>query len=412
MIFEQAYQNRLLAFILRSDRFLVMHRGLIEPSFFARKEQQKICQAGLLYFDKYKKLINRKDLEFLTIQNEMSDEEVSFIQNGINEIYHEELEGSDFLSDELVEFSSWRALDNATMEYSLMKQNGYSLEDAHRLFSNAIRVGDSKREEDLDFYDDVDSWIKIDQIRRIPTGYDFLDELLKGGVQLGRLVVFLAPPKARKTTFLLNLGARAIRNGFNVVHFSLETPKAEIAQKYACINFNLTEEELLLIPDSVKEKIKNMKSKWGKLKIEKYYMRRANVQALESYLMGLDFRPDVMIVDYATLLAPSRKHDAARFEYGSIIEDLKGLTDEMKIVCYTAWRTTKEGSRRNLIEGVDATETYEIAAASDLIMSINRDEEDIENGTLRLYISDTRICQDKQIFTMKIDSDRFRIERI
>jgi len=314
MIFEQAYQNRLLAFILRSDKFLATHRELIESSFFARKEQKKICQAGLLYFDKYKKLINRKDLEFLAIRDDMSDEEVSFIQNEINEIYREKLEGSDFLSDELVEFSSWRALDNATMEYSLMKQNGYSLEDARRLFSKAIRVGDSKREKDLDFYDDINSWMKVDKIKKIPTGYDFLDELLKGGVELGRLMTFLAPPKSRKTTFLLNLGAKAIRQGFNVVHFSLETPKAEIAQKYACINFNLTEEELFLIPDSVKEKIKNMKSKWGKLKIEKYYMRRANVQALESYLMGLDFCPDVMIVDYATLLAPAHKHDAARFE--------------------------------------------------------------------------------------------------
>ena len=60
------------------------------------------------------------------------------------------------------------------------------------------------------------------------------------GFQKGDMVLVAARPSMGKTTFVLNLAQHAaLREGKNVVIFSLEMPKEQLAYKLLCSEANV-----------------------------------------------------------------------------------------------------------------------------------------------------------------------------
>ena len=84
----------------------------------------------------------------------------------------------------------------------------------------------------------TDALKRFELINRSPitTGWDRMDEIVKGGLGKNELGVVIAPTGAGKSMVLVHLGAQAIKAGKNVVHYTLELADTVVASRYdSCI---------------------------------------------------------------------------------------------------------------------------------------------------------------------------------
>ena len=66
----------------------------------------------------------------------------------------------------------------------------------------------------------------------IKSGWDEIDQITHGGIGRGELGVVIAPTGAGKSMALVHLGAQAMLNGLNVVHYTLELMDTVVASRY------------------------------------------------------------------------------------------------------------------------------------------------------------------------------------
>ena len=66
---------------------------------------------------------------------------------------------------------------------------------------------------------------------RIPTGFQFLDELTYGGFKSGNLVILAARPTVGKTAVMVQMAVTATRAGFPATIYSLEMENNELVQR-------------------------------------------------------------------------------------------------------------------------------------------------------------------------------------
>ena len=118
----------------------------------------------------------------------------------------------------------------------------------------------------------------------ISTGIWQIDELLKGGIRRKELGTILAQWQHGKSTVLTIIGANCYNKGYKVIHLVLEDFWLDIQKQYR----------------NILEKNEN-----GKLWLMDCVSKTPKLYELEDLIN--DYRPDVVIIDYAELLQGSYK---------------------------------------------------------------------------------------------------------
>jgi len=314
-----------------------------------------------------------------------------------------------YVKDKTLDFCRKQALKAALTEaVEQMQAEKYEL--IVESIKKAVTVGTTPSL-GLDFFQDTESRFQRLQRNPIATGIEALDrkDILNGGLGAGELGVVVANTGVGKSHFLVMLGANALRNGVDVLHYTMELSESLVGIRY---DSNLCDMDSNLVIENKEEVIKRYEGmKTGRLIIKEFPTSMATIYTLRAHIERLDikgFRPGLILIDYADVMRSTRQFDSLRHELKLIYEELRGFASEKKIPIWTASQSNKEGSTAEIVDLSNMAEAYGKAMVADVVLSISRRSHEKATGAGRLYVAKNRAGRDGLCYSALIDTARSR----
>lgn len=202
------------------------------------------------------------------------------------------------------------------------------------------------------------------------------------------------------------MGKHAVMQGKKVLHVTLELNEEYLGQRYASIFTGIEpgaiykhEQKIIDIAEALP----------GDLVI-KYHPARmitANtIMADIKHLEHIDFKPELLIVDYADLMRSTEAGEKRYQDQGIVYEELRGLAGELEIPCWTASQVQRAGMNDEIIEADKIAESYAKIMGSDFVFSISRKLSDKLAKTARVHVIKNRFGTDGVTFGAEADFER------
>lgn len=312
-----------------------------------------------------------------------------------------------YVKDKALDFCRKQAL-KAALEQAVDQMQAERYEQIVEIIKKAVCVGTASSI-GHDFFKDFEARFIPNRRVCVATGLAELDhrDVLNGGLGKGELGVVVAPTGVGKSHFLVMLGANALRNGIDVLHYTFELSETQVGVRY---DSNLCDINSNLIIEN-KEGIlaRYNESKLGRLIIKEYPTSTATIYTLRSHIERLavhGFYPGLIIVDYADVMRSTRQFDSLRHELKLVYEELRGYSAEKGIPLWTASQSNKEGSSSDIVDLSNMSEAYGKAMVADVVLSISRKAYEKASGWCRLFIAKNRAGRDGIVYNTQIDCAR------
>jgi len=316
-----------------------------------------------------------------------------------------------YVKDKSLEFCRKQALKKA-LESAVdqMQENKY--ESIVETIKKAVQVGTAPSV-GHDFFNEMDA--RFTKLKRdtIPTRLAELDkkEILNGGSGKGELLCVVGASGSGKSHWLTMIGANALREGKNVLHYTFELSETAVGIRYDSNLCDIDSNEVMDRKDEVVAKYKDMNL--GRLYIKEYPTNTASIYTIKSHIERLDlkgFKPDLVIIDYADIMRSSRQFDSLRHELKLVYEELRGLAMEIGIPIWTASQSNKEGANSEVIDMTNMSEAYGKAMICDVIVSVSRRPHEKASGWGRLYVAKNRAGRDGLVYPIKMNTAKSMFE--
>ncbi len=261
-----------------------------------------------------------------------------------------------------------------------------------------------------EYYNNVDN--------KIPFNIEIMNKVTKGGCTKKTLNVVQAGINVGKTTWLINMADQYLDQGLNVVYFTLEVAEQVIRERAdACINDICFDDLRALSKIAYLGKIAAIRKKTkGSFKIKEFPTGSAHVghlrHALNEMKLKEGFVPDVIIVDYLTLMLSSILPGSAKGNsntyYTSVAEELRGLMVEFNVVGWTAAQFNRDGQDKEEIQMKDMGLAIGIAATADFMVALMSPEELSKMGKALGKILKNRYANKAAIlrFMLNLNNDK------
>ena len=112
---------------------------------------------------------------------------------------------------------------------------------------------------------------------------------------------------------------------------------------------------------------------------------------------------DLVIVDYADLMAPDYRNENPIENSKEIYIGLRALASEFDCAMLTATQTNREGAKAQTATMTHVAEDFNKIRTADLVISINFTEDERNAGEARLYFAASR--NQESGFTVRIKQD-------
>ncbi len=316
---------------------------------------------------------------------------------------------SEYIKDTALDFCKKQKLQEAMIKSVPLLQKS-SFDEVAKIINDALKLGTSN---DLGYDYMVDFERRFEKKSRDPisTGWSAMDSISKGGIGKGELGVVIAPTGAGKSMVLVHLGAAALKEGKNVVHYTLELADTVVASRYdSCITgYHLN--ELSVFKEQIYDKLRDLP---GKLIVKEYPTRSAGIQTIKNHIEKMknqDFIPDLIIVDYADLLKPEgSSKEEKRHQLESIYEDLRGISQEVGCPLWTASQTNRSGLNAEVITMESISEAFNKCFVADFIFSVSRTTDDKAVNGGRIFVAKNRNGPDGLIYPIFMDTANVKIK--
>ena len=307
-----------------------------------------------------------------------------------------------YIKDTSLDFCKKQKLKEALMKSVDLIQNS-SYDEVKIVIDEALKLG-TDNNFGHDFKKDFELRYELKARNPVSTGWERIDKLTKGGLGLGELGVVIAPTGAGKSMALAHLGACGVKEGKNVVHYTLELSESVTGQRYDSCLSGVPLSGLFHQKEEVLETISALQ---GSLIIKEYPTKTASVNTIRSHLEKLKKRNhkiDMIIVDYADLLRPVSHFKEKRNELESIYESLRAISQEYKCPVWTASQTNRSGLNAEVVTMESISEAFNKCFVADFICSISRTIKDKNANTARMFIAKNRNGADGLVFPMFMDT--------
>lgn len=220
------------------------------------------------------------------------------------------------------------------------------------------------------------------------------DRLSYGGIARGELILFAGSPSSGKSLALQHVAKAAVLQRKKVLFFSLEMNYDRIGDRLDAAWTGIPMRELANQSALVSQRMQKVATLYqDQLRIKRFPAYAVKVSTLKRFMETLsrqDFIPDLMVVDYINLLAPERISNARYEDLGQTYLDLRALGEEFNVYNVTAAQGNRGSTKTELFSMADLAESFSGSAHSDIIVSINRSEDDKRQQRLRLYLAKNR----------------------
>jgi replicative DNA helicase len=402
------FQVKVLAALLSSKNFLINIHDIVSEEYFDNQAHKWIIKEILKYYDKFH---TTPSLEVLKVELKKLENEV--LQIAVKEQLREAYKETDDLAYVEEEFSAFcknQMLKKALLQSVELLQAG-DYDSIKFMIESAMKAGQDKNL-GHEYNKDLETRYREEHRITIPTPWNEFNELLQGGLGNGDFGLIFGNPGGGKSWALVALGGHAVKMGFNVIHYTLELGEDYVGRRYDAYFTGIPVN--VIIPNKAKvEKV--LEKLPGNLIIKEYAPGKASISTVESHIkkcIDLDFKPDLIIIDYVDLLRSKRNNRERKDEIDDIYTSTKGLARELNIPIWSVSQVNRAGAKDDVIEGDKAAGSYDKIMIIDFGASLSRKREDKVNGTGRWHIMKNRYGMDGLTYGAKIDTSTGNFEII
>ena len=412
-VFGKSFQENLCKLLVYDRSFCDQMQEVLDVGFLELKYLQVFTRKLFEYKEQYKTHPTNGTLN--SIFNTELEIENDVIQKQINDYFvriqaFPEVEDQEYVKNKSLDFCKKQVLKNAMMK-SVPLLNTCSFEEIQQLISKALKLG-ANNDFGYDYMKDFDARFVEKARNPISTGWDEIDKISKGGLGTGELCVVIAPTGAGKSHVLVHLGAQALKQGKNVVHFTLELADTAVAQRYDACLTDVNLDKLRDEKDFIYDKIKDID---GQLIVKEYPTKSATTTTLKNHLEKIrqtQMEIDMVIVDYGDLLrsTSTSRNSEKRHELESIYEELRGMAQEFSCPIVTASQTNRSGLNAEVITMESISEAFNKCFVADLIISLSRTIKDRNCNIGRIFVAKNRNGPDGIICSVFMDTGTVTIK--
>lgn len=413
--FEGDFQTKITALALRDNEFLRRTGHILKPDFFANVGEATLVDIALTHYERYGCVPDTVSLA-QTIKDKAAakvyrQDVLKATLEARKAIMKADLSSSGYAEEKVVEFAQHQAMAAAILS-SVDALNAGKIEKIAPIVKAALEVGINEDGQAYDYYariDDrhLDRMEKLSGMRPpqgITTGNKVLDDLLyHRGWGRRELSSIMGGAKAGKTTALINFAKGASLAGHNVLYVTLEVGAAIISDRLDASATAVAMKELANKSHEIKEKIEELRAKAGKIIIHEYPSGTFTPAMLENLIERykspgrnsdgtlrppIDF--DLVVVDYADIMKPNFRTTDTIENSKSVYVDLRAVAFKFNCAVLTATQTNREGFKSVVAKAEHVSEDFNKVRTVDLMISINKTEEEAARGEARLYFAASR----------------------
>jgi replicative DNA helicase len=405
------FKNKVLEACVLDYKYFQEIYPICKPTYFGSGSHSILFKVIYDYYEKYHTLPSFDSLD-IEIGNIGSQE----VKDTCTTIVSEMRKGTTIIELQHVKDSSSEFCQEKEMEQAILDSVGYindgkvdAIKPRVEQALKHIHVVDTGHE----YFDKLDDRLHENMRNAVPTGFPLLDanDILEGGLAGGEIGVVIAPTGGGKSYWLTSIGKGALAAGMNVVHYTFELSEINIGKRYDAA---ITSFPIKMLRDNQKEVRQALKDfNGGKLIIKEFPTRSANINKLKFHIDRLsaqNFKPDVIIVDYADLMRSTRSYEQRTHELEAIYEELRGYSMETKIPVWTASQTNRSGLEEDIIGLDKIADAYAKAQVADFIITFSRNKVEKLNNGGKLYIAKNRIGFDGKVYQVMFDPSTAQIE--
>ena len=382
----QAYQEQIFWHYILDNR---IYLNTTKPEFFTNPTLRQMFEIAKDHALRYGEAPQKEQMAEL-VRVKGATETIS--EDVINALYNAKAQVANYdqkwLEENVGPWIRVRNLDNVMRKtIAFMKTSNITAENAAETVEKVRSMLTTETAIDFDFnlgsdFFDAASH-KQTRLARTSTGYDYIDTCMKGGYWKGSLIGFLGGPKSGKSTWLTNLAARSVTNGFHTAYITLELQEELVNMR---IGSNLLElplddyEKIAEDQDLLKQKLSDFRSNSfkpvGALHVKEFPSSTASVNDITSYLkkveeiIGIKF--DNVFIDYINIMKNWRNPNTENtyMKIKQISEDLRAMAMENNWAVITVTQTNRGGWENEDLNITNVSESAALIHTVDMLFGI------------------------------------------
>ena len=401
------FQIKVISALLTHKEFLLNIQDVLSDDYFDSQSQKWIIKEILKYYQKYH---TTPSMDVLKVELKKIDNEV--LQVAIKEQLREAYKASDedlkYIEEEFSGFCKNQQLKKALLT-SVEFLNAGDYDSIRTIVDNALKAGQDKNL-GHEYNKDTESRYRENHRTIVPTPWESFNGILQGGLGNGDFGLIFGSPGGGKSWSLVALGGYAVKLGYNVLHYTLELGADYVGRRYDAYFTNISVQDIQNHQMTVGDAVLQLQ---GQLIIKEYPTGKASISTIESHIkkcIDLDFKPDLVLIDYVDLLRSKKNNRERKDEIDDIYISTKGLARELNLPIWSVSQVNRAGAKDDIIEGDKAAGSYDKMMVTDVAISLSRKRQDKVNGTGRFHIMKNRYGMDGMTYSVKVDTSTGHFE--
>lgn len=399
--YGSGFQVKVISSLLKHKEFLQNIIDVLDAEEFDNPSHKWIVKEVIKYYQKYHTTATP---EYLSIEVKKMENDVLKVSvvDQLKEALKSTNDDRVYVEEEFSNFCKNQQLKKALLtSVDLLGKNQY--DDIRYIIDKALKAGQDKLI-GLEYEKDIESRYRNEDRKPIGTPWPNVNELLMGGLGSGDFGIVFGSPGGGKSWMLVNLGAEALRLGYNVNHYTLELSQEYVGKRYDSVFTGIDFQNVHLHRKEVEDAVEKLP---GKLTIKEYPMGKTTISTIEAHIQkcqALGKAPDIIIIDYVDLLKSKSKSSERREEIDDVYTAAKGMARQFKLPVWTVSQVNRAGANDDVIEGDKAAGSYGKIMIADFILSLSRKRQDKVNGTGRIHVMKNRFGSDGMTYGAKINT--------
>jgi len=402
--FGSEFQIKCISGLVSDKTFIERISDILEPDSFETDAHKFIVKETISYFLQY------KDLPTLAVFKVKVDSiENDLLKQSVVEqlrLVYQKISDTDlkYIKEQFLEFCKNQKIKNAIMESVDHLKSGQYDKIKH-VVDLAMKAG-MERNIGHEYMVDIEKRMSMMARKTVKTNWTEVDNIMDGGLAGGELGIITACAGSGKSWVLAKMGAEAMRQGKNVLHYTLELNENYVGLRYDACFTGIDFQNIRNNIDIVKKKIAEVP---GKLIIKYFPIKTVSAHSLKLHaerIQTLGTKVDMIIVDYADILRPSQseRNSNSYSEAGGIYEELRGVAGELQVPIWSASQSNRAAMDEDIIQANNISDSYRKIMTADFVMSLSRKMSDKQANTARFHVIKNRFGPDGITFPARMNA--------
>jgi len=402
--FGSEFQIKCISGLVSDKTFIERISDILEPDSFETDAHKFIVKETISYFLQY------KDLPTLAVFKVKVDGiENDLLKQSVVEqlrLVYQKISDTDlkYIKEQFLEFCKNQKIKNAIMESVDHLKSGQYDKIKH-VVDIAMKAG-MERNIGHEYMVDIEQRMSQMARKTVKTNWTEIDTLMDGGLAGGELGIITACAGSGKSWVLAKMGAEAMKQGKNVLHYTLELNENYVGLRYDACFTGIDFQNIRNNIDIVKKKIAEIP---GKLIIKYFPIKTVSAHSLKLHaerIQTLGTKIDLIIVDYADILRPSQsdRNSNSYSEAGGIYEELRGVAGELQVPIWSASQSNRAAMDEDIIQANNISDSYRKIMTADFVLSLSRKMSDKQANTARFHVIKNRFGPDGVTFPARMNA--------